>query len=282
MPSSFLSRLTLSALVLLGVPQASIAQQRPLTTEDPDVIGAGRMLVEAGVETGRDARYPLSGLAGNRVSLPVGISFGLGNVGELQIDTGYQWMGIDSRSDAPFAGAVSADRARTSDVLDVTVGTKVRMLSETPTRPSVGVRFATRLPNASNESGLGLDTTDFFFSLLVGKTVGPLRVVGNAGLGILGDPLAATAQKDQFVFGVSVARALTKEVDVVGEVAGRSDWSKGTPPPGLESRAELRGAVRYTRGRSRFDAGLLIGLATESPSFGLTAGVTIVGQAGKP
>jgi hypothetical protein len=282
MPHSFRCRLVLSVLALVGAPLAAAAQQRPLTTEDPEVIGAGRLMVEAGVETGRDARYPLSGLGGNRVSFPVGVSFGLGNVGELQIDTGYQWLGIDSRGDAPFADAVSADRTRTSDVLDVTVGTKVRVLSETPTRPSVGLRFATRLPNASNESGLGLDTTDFFFSLLVGKTVGPLRVVGNAGLGILGDPLVATAQKDQFVFGVSVARALTKYVDVVGEVAGRSDWSTGTPPPGLESRAELRGAVRYTRGRSRFDAGLLLGLTTASPDFGIMAGVTIVGQAGKP
>ena len=44
------------------------AQQRPLTTEDPEVIGAGRVLVEAGVESGQNARYFLSGLKGDRVA----------------------------------------------------------------------------------------------------------------------------------------------------------------------------------------------------------------------
>ena len=51
------------------------------------------------------------------------------------------------------------------------------------------MRFATRLPNASNESGLGLDTTDFFVSGLFGKTVQSIRFVGNVGLGILADPV---------------------------------------------------------------------------------------------
>src|SRR5207342_1719343 len=42
------------------------AQQRPLTTEEPEVIGDGRLLIEAGVETGSNAWYPLSGLHGDR------------------------------------------------------------------------------------------------------------------------------------------------------------------------------------------------------------------------
>ena len=36
---------------------------------------------------------------------------------------------------------------------------------------------------------LGLDTIDFYSSLLLAKTVQSVRVVGNIGLGILGDPL---------------------------------------------------------------------------------------------
>ena len=48
------------------------AQQRPLTTEDPEVIGDGRLLIEAGVETGSNAWYPLSGLHGDRFAVPVG------------------------------------------------------------------------------------------------------------------------------------------------------------------------------------------------------------------
>ncbi len=172
------------------------AQQRPLTTEDPEVIGDGRLLVEAGVETGSNAWYPLSGLHGDRFALPVGVCLGIGRYAELQLDTGYNWLGIDSREDAPLAFRVPADITRTSDIIDVTVATKLRVFAEGRHRPSIGVRFETRLPNASNESGLGLDTTDFFFSILAGKTIGSFRIVGNAGIGILGNPLVATIQSD--------------------------------------------------------------------------------------
>ena len=271
-----------AAVIALVLPSVALAQQRPLTTEDPEVIGAGRVLFEAGVETGRNAQYPSSGLRGNRVALLAGWSFGLGRIGELQIDGGYEWLGIDGRDPAPFADLVPPDITRATSVVDVTVATKVGVLEETPSRPAVGLRFATRLPNASNESGLGLDTTDFYVTALVGKTTGPVRIVANAGLGILGDPLNATAQKDQFLYGVSLARAMTANLEAVAEVAGRSVVSSGTPPPGLEAQGQARAAVRYTRGPARLDGGILVGITRRSPDFGIMIGITIVGQAWAP
>jgi hypothetical protein len=273
--------LILSALSSLASPCGSAAQQRPLTTEDPEVIGAGRVLVEAGVETGQNAQYPLSGLSGDRVALPLGVSFGLGSVAELQIDSGYAWLGIDSRADAPLANRVRPDISHTSDILDITIATKIRFVSESARRPSFAVRFATRLPNASNESGLGLDTTDFYFSVLAGKTVGSVRIVGNAGVGILSNPLVGTIQDDAFVGGVSVARALSKGLEIVGEIGGQAVWFAQTPPIGAEPLGEVRAALRYTRGRTRVDGGILAGFTKRSPDFGVMAGVTIVGQAFK-
>jgi hypothetical protein len=270
----------LTAVVLTGWvvwPSLANAQQRPLTTEDPETIGAGRFLLEGGVETGQDARYPLSGLRGDRVAMPLGVSFGLGAIGELQLDGGYTWFGIDSRVPAPLADRVPADATRTHDLIDLVVGTKIRLLSEAPRRPAIGVRFATRLPNASNESGLGLDTTDFWFALLAGKTVGSVRVVANAGLAILSNPLVGTIQDDAFVGGVSIARAVTKGLEVVGEVGGQKVLFADVPPVGAEPLGEVRAAVRYTRGRTRVDGGLLFGFTERSPDFGVMAGVTIVG-----
>src|SRR5262249_35132113 len=162
------------------------------------------LLVEAGVETGTNVWYPLSGLRGDRFAAPVGLCLGLGRYVELQLDTGYNWLGIDSREDAPLAFRVPPGITRTSDIIDVTVATKLRALAEGRHRPSLGVRFETRLPNASNESGLGLDTTDFYFSVLVGKTIHSFRVVGNAAIGILGNPLVATIQSDAFRGGLSI------------------------------------------------------------------------------
>src|SRR4029450_2545383 len=95
------------------------------------------------------------------------------------------------------------------------------LLSETSGRPALGLRFATKLPNASNENGIGTDTTDFYATILVGKTVQSVRLVGNAGLGILGDPTRGGRQGDALQYGCSVARAVRQGFEVVGEINGR-------------------------------------------------------------
>jgi len=149
-------------------------------------------------------------------------------------------------------------------------------VSETASRPAVGIRFATKLPNASNESGLGLDTTDFFASLLIGKTVQSIRVVGNAGVGILGDPTRGDRQNDVLTYGLSLARAVHQGVEVVGEVNGRFDVRDGEPPPGTDSRGTMRIGGRFTHNTVRIDGGLMIGMTARDPSFGFTAGLTWV------
>lgn len=252
------------------------AQQRPLTVEDPETIGDGRLLIEGGFETGKDVLQPTSGLRGDRNSVPIGISVGLGEIAELQLDSGYQWMTIHSRVGGPLASRVPPDLTETSDIIDVIVATKIRLVSEDERRPGIGIRFATRLPNASNEKGLGTDTLDFFGTLLFGKTSGSIRVVVNAGAGILTDPLAGSLQHDVFVGGLSVARALTDHLEVAGEFAGRRAWFEEHPPPGAEPRGAFRGTVRYTRGAWRIDGGLIAGVTNQDPDIGLTAGVTWV------
>ncbi len=155
------------------------------------------------------------------------------------------------------------------------IGTKIRLAAEAPTRPSFGFRFATRLPNAGNESGLGLDTTDFFASILVGKTVRSVRTVGNVGVGILADPTRADRQNDVVTYGLSMARALTEAAEVVAEVNGRYSTSE-SPAPGTTSRSTARLGARYTIRGWRADAALLLGLTGPDADVGMTAGFTYV------
>src|SRR4029077_12221913 len=111
--------------------------------------------------------------------------------------------------DAPLASLLTATGTSTSDVDDIIIATKIRLLAETPGRPAFGIRFATKLPNASNESGLGLDTTDFYATLLGAKTVQSVRVVGNIGVGILADPTQGHRQNDVLSYDLSSARAIS-------------------------------------------------------------------------
>jgi hypothetical protein len=266
------------AALLCTLPAAAFAQQRPLVTEDPETIGANRVLVEAGFDYARDVEYPVSGLTGNLRRFPlIGLSFGIGDIGEVQIDGGlYNHLAITDRRPAPLSHMLTVAGESTHSIEDLVIGTKVRLVSEGVSRPAIGLRSAVRLPNASNESGLGLDTMDFYSTVLVAKTVQSVRIVGNLGLGILGDPTRGDRQNDVVLYGVSFARAITTAAEVVGEINGRKDTRAGDPPPGTESRSTVRFGARYTIGTWRADAGLLFGVTSNDPAVGVTAGFTYV------
>jgi len=268
------TRVALCCLALLaGQANPAPAQQRPLVTQDPEVIGAGRVVIESGVETGTNIWYPVSGLTGDRVAAPVGLSLGLGTVAELQVDGGYQWLGIDRRDFAPLDSRVGPGD-RTSDVIDVTLAVKVRVLEEGARRPALGVRLATELPNASNESGLGLDTLNFVGTVLLGKDLAAFRVVGNLGVAVLSDVLQGSLQHDALVGGASVTYTIRPSIDVVGEFAGRQVLFADHAPIGAEPRGQVRAAVRYTRGDWRADAGLVVGTTRQDPDIGMSVGLT--------
>ena len=270
---------TLTAIVLLltlFVPSVS-AQQRPLVTEDPETIGAGLILLEGGFDALHEVYYPASGLQGNLLRIPtLGVSFGISSIAELQIDGGiFNRLSVTSRKDAPLSDLLDFSGDSTHDVEDIVLATKIRVAAEGPSRPSFGVRFATKLPNASNENGLGLDTTDFFASLLLGKTVQSIRFVGNVGLGILADPVDGNRQNDVLTYGTSVARALRQGLELVGELNGRLS-TRDNAPIGTESRGAMRLGARFTKSTVRVDVGVIFGLTSRDPSVGLTAGATWV------
>jgi len=273
------------ALILACLTASTaLAQQRPLVTEDPETIGAGRILIEGGLDWADDMRYPASGLQGNLLRLPtLGLSFGISSIAELQIDGGlYDRLSIASRNpNAPLAPLITSTGDTTSDISDAIVATKIRIVPEGERRPAFGLRFATKLPNASNESGLGLDTMDFYASVLGAKTVQSIRVVANVGGGILSDPVQGNHQNDVFTYGVSFARAMTQKAELVGELNGRVSTRSGEAFPGTETRGLLRLGGRFTQGSLRLDAGVFFGLTTVDPTLGFTGGFTYVFNAFK-
>lgn len=267
-----------AALLLILTPAWAAAQQRPLLTEDPEPIGAGRVLLEGGIEAARKQKYPASGLEGQLWRVPtLGVSIGLSSIAELQIDGSVlETLRITKRTPAPLSGLLTARGTTTTDVGDVVVGTKIRLLAEGVGHPALAVRFATKLPNASNESGLGLDTIDFYGSVLIGKTVQSIRVVANAGFGILPDPVVGNRQNDVVTYGLSLARAVTGQAELVGEANGRVSTRRTAAFPGTESRGQVALGGRYTRGPVRFDGKVFVGIRSLDPRIGVSGGFTYV------
>jgi hypothetical protein len=269
-------------LTLNQTARPALAQSRPLVTEDPETVPAGNILLEAGLDYSHDTFYPLSGLRGNLWRIGTfGLSFGVGPLAEIQIDGGLRnrLSLVDADDEAPLAPMLDLTGQSTSDVEDLAIGAKVRFVAETPTRPAMAVRFWTRLPNAGNESGLGLDTTDFHLGVAVAKTVQSVRIVGNVGFGILADPLRGDRQNDVLDYGFSVARAVRPGVEVVGELNGRQNTRSSEALLGTESRSTMRLGTRYTRGPVRIDGALAIGVTEHDPTWGFTGGLTWVFKA---
>jgi len=268
----------MAAVLFLSAPPAA-AQSRPLVTEDPETVPAGFILFEAGVDFFDNAVFPVSGLEGNLWRIGTfGFSFGVSSIAEIQIDGGLRnRLLIESfNPTAPLAGMLDLTDDTTGDIQDVSIGAKIRFAAETPTRPAMALRFTTRLPNAGNESGLGLDTTDFFFGFAIAKTVQSVRMAGNVGLGILPDPVRGDRQNDVLTYGFSVARAVAAGAEIVGEFNGRLNTRSGEPPVGTDSLAAVRVGTRYTRGPVRVDGGFIIGVTERDPAWGFTGGVTWV------
>jgi hypothetical protein len=266
--------------LLCGVPAAS-AQSRPLVTEDPETVPVGNILIEAGLDMQRDLYFPASGLRGTLWKVgTIGASFGVSSIAEFQIDGGLRnILKITSRNpNAPLASMLTLedDDDSTGDFEDLRFGAKVRIASETAGRPAFALRFFTRLPNAGNESGLGLDTMDFHFGVLFGKTVQSIRFVGNVGMGILADPERGDRQNDVVDYGVSIARAVATGVELVADVNGHVSTRSGTPPIGTETRSALRLGARFTHRSVRIDGAFLVGITSNDPSWGISTGFTWV------
>jgi hypothetical protein len=263
-------------VLCLLVPGPVAAQQRPLETQDPEPIAGQKIRIEMGAVFLREQSFPVSGLRGNYTNIPnIGLRFGAGGVAEFQVDhASHQYLRVTDRFAGPRDNVLEFGGDSTSGFDDLVVGAKMRILSEGAHRPSLGFHFSTRLPNASDEQGLGKDTVDFHNSILVGKTIGRVRAVLNLGLGILGDPTNATRQNDVVLYGVSAVSRVSDSFEAVWEVNGHRNARAGEVPPGTDSTAFARAGLRYLRGNVRIDGAMIWGLYEHDATIGGTFGVS--------
>jgi hypothetical protein len=266
-----MKRVLLTLLLPVIVTVVS-AQNRPLITEPVELVEKGYVRTELGVEFLQKAVFPLSGLEGDLSRLGViGLRLGAGDHVEVQLFwTARNYLSIENRIDAPFSGILNCDGNSTSDFGDVQLATKIRFKQEMDAWPGIGFRFGVKLPNASNESGLGADTTDFTASFLFEKHLGDLRVFGNAGLAILGDPLKAASQDDLFGYGLALLYPVTERINALVDWHGRA----GPGGIGTEEQSLLRFGAQIEAAGLHWDVGGLVGFLDTDPSTGVLFGVT--------
>ena len=265
----------LIAFVCMAAPARGQDQVRSLRTESPELIGVGQVRAGFAVEFLHRARYSLSGLEGDLLRLGViDVSVGVGDYAEFRLSgVCRDFLTVSRRSPAVIPATFMGDT--TSDFGDLILGAKMKLATEKGVRPAFAFSFAAELPNATNESGLGADETQFFARLALSKHLGRAQLVGNLGLAILGSAVQPNSQADLLTYGFEAIVPLHKKFELVGEVYGR----QGPPRVGNESLAQVQMGARFLAAGLRWDVAGMAGLRHFNPSTGLSVGVTYEFQA---
>ncbi len=272
-------------MLLAGLAAGASAQQRPLLTEDVDIIKPGVIRIEAGFEFLQDQKFPLSGLRGDLVKLAdMRLSFGMSPNVEFQIEwTAHNFLSIDGRNESRVPLRLGANSADTNDVGDVTLWMKMKLRNESRRAPALGFRFGVQLPNSDQSLGIGTNTTNFYGMITAGKRLhnDRLNLFGNIGLGILQAPVDEFTQNDVLMYGLAGVYTVSDRLNLVGEVNGFHSTRRRTPL-GTEDFAETRIGAQLRALGVRWNAAGIFGLSDRAPRTGFALGITYDWEAFSP
>lgn len=266
---------TLFALVAVSLARA---QQRPLITEDVDIIPPGSMRISAGVDFLQGAKFPVSGLTGDLTRAGViNVAVGFAPNMEFQIEgVAQNFLSINSRGTSAIPLQLQQPNS-TNGVGDFTLWAKIKLRAETERGPSLGFRFGVQLPNSNQSRGLGLNQTNAYGQILAGKKFGQdgrVNTFGNLGIAILTAPTMLFTQNDVLTYGAAGIVRLNKQFSLAGEVNGYANTRSGSGPLGTESQGQARLGMQIRASGLRFDFAGIKGLTRFSPRSGITVGVT--------
>jgi hypothetical protein len=272
-------RLIFILILVMSIAAVAAAQQRPLITEDVDIIPPGSIRIEAGIDFMQGAKYTVSGIRGDLTRVGViGVNFGMGPNVEFQIEgVAQNYISINSRGPSAIPLELAPGANSTNDTGDFTLAAKFKLRNETRRGPSFGFRFGVQLPNSNQARGIGINQTNAFGSILVGKKFGHdgrFNTFGNLGIAILTAPTQLFSQNDVLTYGVAGIFRINKQLSLAGEVNGRANTRPGNGPLGTESQSEARLGMQIRASGLRFDFAGIKGLTSFSPNSGFTVGIT--------
>src|SRR6266705_5761347 len=134
-----LGRLLVLSISSLVLASGALAQQRPLVTEDVDIIKPGVIRIETGFEFLQNQRFPLSGLRGDVTRLgDTRLSFGLASNVVFQVEWTFQnFLSITSRGPSAIPLKLGANEADTNDVGDARLWMKIKIRNQSRVAPAL-------------------------------------------------------------------------------------------------------------------------------------------------
>ncbi len=225
------------------------------------------------------AKYTASGLTGDLTRVGViGVTIGFAPNVQFEIEgVAQNFLSINSAGPSAIPLSFVPGANSTNDTGDFILWTKFKLRAETRRGPSLGFRVGVGLPTSNQSRGIGLNQTNAYGSILVGKKFGHngrFNTFGNLGIAILTAPTQLFTQNDVLTYGAAGIFRINKQFSVAGEVNGRANTRPGDGPLGTESQAEARLGMQIRASGLRFDFAGIKGLTRFSPNSGFTVGVT--------
>lgn len=255
---------------------STLAQQRPLITEDVEIVKPGAARFEFGFDMQQDRNFPVSGLNGDLTRLGI-VALTIGLAPNVEFETGgviQNYLSINSQyqpSAVPLQ--LSSATNSTHDLGDFYVAAKFKLRNETRRRPAIGFRFGAELPNSSQGRGIGLNQTNFFATAIASKHFDRFHIFGNLGVGILTAPVDLFTQNDVLLYGLAATYRYNDRLTFAGEVNGRYN-TRRRPPLGTESDGAARFGARIRAAGLMWDVGGSKGLHRNSSRSGVSFGLT--------
>ena len=272
-------------IALICFASTATAQQRPLVTEEVDIIPQGSVRIGAGVDFMQNAKFPLSGLRGDLTRVGV-VEINVGFAPNIQFElegVAQNFLAINQpRRQSAIPLSLAANANSTNDIGEFRLSTKIKLRNETKNTPALGFKFGFEIPNTNQARGIGVNQNNLFGLVLVGKKFGSrsadntprVNVFGNLGIGILAAPLETFTQNDVLLYGAAGIVRVNDRFNIVSEVNGRASTRKGNAPLGTESQGDFKIGTQIKTNGLRFDAAGIFGTTKNSPRSGVTFGVT--------
>jgi hypothetical protein len=256
------------AAVLGGHPSVRAEWLAPLTVETAETLPSGQMDLALGASYFHNARFPPFTPSGfirwqDLTTVPeLGLRAAVGSAVEIQAS--YEFIDNNERTANGHTNTYGGGDAR--------LFTKIYALRERKWIPAMGVRFGTKLPNASSSDRLGTDETDVFIQYLASKEIGDFSAHVNLGIALLGNP--SGGQDDLFTYAVGLvsptlgAHAVPDwGVRFLTEVAGTAGSRFNNDGDAL------RAGFQVLHGGFTIYAGASAGLYSAAAQYGLMGGV---------
>lgn len=258
-----LSRILFLVLFFSPVTDVQAWNQLPLTTDSPQALPSGQVVLEIGLQYLNRSNFPfcVSSESVHRDvwSIPT-LAFNIGVSERVELQFAYEVLFVEE----PERGIKQRWQSG-----DLAFFTKLSLFPERRYWPGAGLKFGAKLPNADNTYRVGTDETDLAFAGLVEKTIGPATVTANLGVLILGNPFRNATQDDLLAYGFAVGlpwrQVFAWRLELTGQTLGTAHNERASAMLGLN----------FDDGRSIWKITGRSGLLENSENWGMSVGVQI-------